>query len=45
MANTEEKVSNLVINILSKDKYDEVQDKSISELYIVKQDENDTDNL
>lgn len=44
MANTEEKVSNLVINILSKDKYDEVQDKSISELYIVKQDENDTDN-
>lgn len=44
MANTEEKVNNLVINILSKDKYDEVQDKSISELYIVKQDENDTDN-
>lgn len=41
---TNENLDNLVINILSAEQYDGVEEKSSSELYIVKQDSTDTDN-
>lgn len=43
MATKEESVNNLIINILSKDKYD-TEEINSSEIYVVKQDESDTDN-
>lgn len=41
---TSENLDNLVINILSKEQYDGIEEKSSSELYIVKDDASDTDN-
>jgi hypothetical protein len=41
---TSENLDNLVINILSKEQYDGIEEKSSSELYIVKDDATDTDN-
>lgn len=41
---TNENLDNLVINILSTEQYDSIEEKSSSELYIVKQDATDGDN-
>lgn len=41
---TNENLDNLIINFLSKEQYDGVEEKSSSELYIVKQDSTDSDN-